>query len=155
MSPRESNVKEGLGFKAHFSWRVWRVDAEREREREWESIFVAMHSILYNWSSQWKWENAAAGAVAGLTTVVALHPLDIVRTRFQGLQRERFCCCCSSSSIQIHPKWRKYLFNPKRYDKERSLSDISSSSSSPCRYSWKLGMNDWNFFSLSCMYVCM
>jgi solute carrier family 25 folate transporter 32 len=42
-----------------------------------------MHSILYNWSTQWKWENAAAGAVAGLVTVVALHPLDIVRTRFQ------------------------------------------------------------------------
>ncbi|KAH8933576.1 hypothetical protein BDL97_18G037100 [Sphagnum fallax] len=42
-----------------------------------------MHSILYNWSTQWKWENAAAGAVAGLATVVALHPLDIVRTRFQ------------------------------------------------------------------------
>jgi hypothetical protein len=43
---------------------------------------------MHSWSSQWKWENAAAGAVAGLTTVVALHPLDIVRTRFQGLQRE-------------------------------------------------------------------
>ncbi|KAH8946844.1 hypothetical protein BDL97_11G008300 [Sphagnum fallax] len=41
-----------------------------------------MHNILHNWP-QWKWENAAAGAVAGLTTVVALHPLDIVRTRFQ------------------------------------------------------------------------
>eukprot|EP00249_Psilotum_nudum_P006510 c19834_g1_i1 orf=501-1454(+) len=31
----------------------------------------------------WQWESAIAGAVAGLTTVVALHPLDIVRTRFQ------------------------------------------------------------------------
>lgn len=31
----------------------------------------------------WKWENAAAGAVAGFATVAALHPLDVVRTRFQ------------------------------------------------------------------------
>ncbi|CAM6127948.1 unnamed protein product [Calypogeia fissa] len=31
----------------------------------------------------WQWETAVAGAVAGLTTVVVLHPLDIVRTRFQ------------------------------------------------------------------------
>lgn len=34
-------------------------------------------------SSDWKWQSAVAGSVAGLTTVVALHPLDIVRTRFQ------------------------------------------------------------------------
>ncbi|KAL2642644.1 hypothetical protein R1flu_010231 [Riccia fluitans] len=33
--------------------------------------------------SPWQWENAAAGAVAGFATVVSLHPLDIVRTRFQ------------------------------------------------------------------------
>ncbi|KAJ0960488.1 hypothetical protein J5N97_001647 [Dioscorea zingiberensis] len=31
----------------------------------------------------WKWENATAGAVAGFATVAALHPLDVVRTRFQ------------------------------------------------------------------------
>ncbi|GJN23411.1 hypothetical protein PR202_gb11059 [Eleusine coracana subsp. coracana] len=31
----------------------------------------------------WKWENAAAGAAAGFATVAALHPLDVVRTRFQ------------------------------------------------------------------------
>ncbi len=54
-----------------------------ERSGGDRSIYVAMHNILHNWP-QWKWENAAAGAVAGLTTVVALHPLDIVRTRFQG-----------------------------------------------------------------------
>lgn len=33
---------------------------------------------------QWQWENAAAGAVAGFATVAAMHPLDVVRTRFQG-----------------------------------------------------------------------
>ncbi|EFJ30847.1 hypothetical protein SELMODRAFT_89452 [Selaginella moellendorffii] len=33
---------------------------------------------------EWKWEEATAGAVAGVATVVALHPLDIVRTRFQA-----------------------------------------------------------------------
>ncbi|KAF8049654.1 hypothetical protein N665_2159s0005 [Sinapis alba] len=31
----------------------------------------------------WEWENATAGAVAGFATVAAMHPLDVVRTRFQ------------------------------------------------------------------------
>uniref|UniRef100_A0A0D3FNQ7 Uncharacterized protein n=2 Tax=Oryza TaxID=4527 RepID=A0A0D3FNQ7_9ORYZ len=31
----------------------------------------------------WTWENAAAGAAAGFATVATLHPLDVVRTRFQ------------------------------------------------------------------------
>lgn len=35
-------------------------------------------------SGQWQWENAAAGAIAGFATVAAMHPLDVVRTRFQG-----------------------------------------------------------------------
>ncbi|KAG2284665.1 hypothetical protein Bca52824_055885 [Brassica carinata] len=30
-----------------------------------------------------QWENATAGAVAGFATVAAMHPLDVVRTRFQ------------------------------------------------------------------------
>jgi solute carrier family 25 folate transporter 32 len=34
--------------------------------------------------SKWQWENATAGAVAGFATVAAVHPLDVVRTRFQG-----------------------------------------------------------------------
>ncbi|OVA06192.1 Mitochondrial substrate/solute carrier [Macleaya cordata] len=32
---------------------------------------------------QWQWEEATAGAVAGFATVASLHPLDVVRTRFQ------------------------------------------------------------------------
>ncbi|PON99559.1 Mitochondrial carrier domain containing protein [Trema orientale] len=32
---------------------------------------------------RWQWENATAGAVAGFATVAAMHPLDVVRTRFQ------------------------------------------------------------------------
>ncbi|KAF5798635.1 putative mitochondrial carrier domain superfamily [Helianthus annuus] len=32
----------------------------------------------------WQWENAVAGSVAGLATVTFSHPLDVVRTRFQG-----------------------------------------------------------------------
>lgn len=32
----------------------------------------------------WQWENATAGAVAGLATAAFTHPLDVVRTRFQG-----------------------------------------------------------------------
>nr|POF23569.1 folate transporter 1, chloroplastic [Quercus suber] len=34
-------------------------------------------------SEQWQWENATAGAAAGFATVAAMHPLDVVRTRFQ------------------------------------------------------------------------
>ncbi|KAL2333744.1 hypothetical protein Fmac_014957 [Flemingia macrophylla] len=32
---------------------------------------------------QWQWENAAAGAAAGFATVAVMHPLDVIRTRFQ------------------------------------------------------------------------
>ena len=32
---------------------------------------------------QWQWENATAGAFASFATVAAMHPLDVVRTRFQ------------------------------------------------------------------------
>ncbi|KAJ8764276.1 hypothetical protein K2173_006016 [Erythroxylum novogranatense] len=33
--------------------------------------------------STWQWESATAGAIAGFATVAAVHPLDVVRTRFQ------------------------------------------------------------------------
>ncbi|XP_077248004.1 folate transporter 1 isoform X3 [Tasmannia lanceolata] len=32
---------------------------------------------------RWQWESATAGAIAGFATVACLHPLDVVRTRFQ------------------------------------------------------------------------
>ena len=43
------------------------------------------------------WENAAAGSIAGFATVAIMHPLDVVRTRFQGhitflLLFIIFCC---------------------------------------------------------------
>lgn len=34
-------------------------------------------------SGKWQWENATAGAFAGFATVATMHPLDVVRTRFQ------------------------------------------------------------------------
>ncbi|GAV72209.1 LOW QUALITY PROTEIN: Mito_carr domain-containing protein, partial [Cephalotus follicularis] len=34
-------------------------------------------------ASKRQWENANAGAVAGFATIAVLHPLDVVRTRFQ------------------------------------------------------------------------
>ncbi|CAN8321967.1 unnamed protein product [Cochlearia groenlandica] len=34
-------------------------------------------------ATPWQWENAAAGAIAGFATVAGVHPLDVVRTRFQ------------------------------------------------------------------------
>ncbi|KAB2604418.1 hypothetical protein D8674_039962 [Pyrus ussuriensis x Pyrus communis] len=34
-------------------------------------------------ASQWQWETTTAGAFAGFATVAAMHPLDVVRTRFQ------------------------------------------------------------------------
>ncbi|KAL2905504.1 Folate transporter 1 chloroplastic [Bienertia sinuspersici] len=34
-------------------------------------------------AGKWEWENATAGAVAGFATVAIMHPLDVIRTRFQ------------------------------------------------------------------------
>lgn len=44
-----------------------------------------LNSSILLMGAHWQWENATAGAVAGFTTVAAMHPLDVVRTRFQGL----------------------------------------------------------------------
>ncbi|MQL89609.1 hypothetical protein Taro_022187 [Colocasia esculenta] len=48
-------------------------------------------------SSGWQWENAAAGAIAGFATVAALHPLDVVKTRFQGFPSRSLFVPCSSA----------------------------------------------------------
>ncbi|KAL3643465.1 hypothetical protein CASFOL_014280 [Castilleja foliolosa] len=32
----------------------------------------------------WQWENEAADSAAGLLTVIFTHPIDVIRTRFQG-----------------------------------------------------------------------
>ncbi|KAL5538941.1 hypothetical protein UlMin_043821 [Ulmus minor] len=40
-------------------------------------------SQLHEPEQRWQWENATASAIARFTTVAAMHPLDVVRTRFQ------------------------------------------------------------------------
>lgn len=47
-----------------------------------DRFILEMQYLQFPWPD-WKWQSAVAGGMAGLTTVVALQPLDIVRTRFQ------------------------------------------------------------------------
>lgn len=55
-----------------------RVQSQLVQATEFKAMVVAE-------AKRWRWENAAAGAIAGFTTVASLHPLDVIRTRFQGL----------------------------------------------------------------------
>ena len=38
-------------------------------------------------AAELRWRDAAAGAAAGVCNVLALHPLDVVKTRLQGAPR--------------------------------------------------------------------
>ncbi|CAN0919156.1 Folate transporter 1, chloroplastic, partial [Linum grandiflorum] len=56
------------------------LESRKRRKRN----MVAEDSQKQNKSeTNWQWQNATAGAVAGFSTVATMHPLDVVRTRFQ------------------------------------------------------------------------
>ncbi|KAG2243131.1 hypothetical protein Bca52824_095024 [Brassica carinata] len=63
----------------------------------------------------WQWETATAGAVAGFTTVAAMHPLDVVRTRFQVNEGRGF------SSLPTYKNTAHALFTITRLEGLRGL----------------------------------
>ncbi|KAG8497584.1 hypothetical protein CXB51_008890 [Gossypium anomalum] len=69
-------------------------------------------------SSEWQWEEATAGVVAGFATFTAMYPLDVVRTRFQGY--ERAFCRLLSFSFSFFSFTGLYFFLAKqRYFRNR------------------------------------
>ncbi|KAG6522133.1 hypothetical protein ZIOFF_019270 [Zingiber officinale] len=66
-------------------------------------------------SERWKWENAVAGAGAGFATVAALHPLDVVRTRFQGVTDGR------ASHLPLYNNTAHALYSIARTEGVRGL----------------------------------
>ncbi|XP_078159462.1 folate transporter 1 isoform X3 [Carex rostrata] len=63
---------------------------------------------------RWRWENAAAGAIAGFTTVASLHPLDVIRTRFQVSDGR-------GSSVPQYNNTAHAIFSIARYEGVRGL----------------------------------
>ncbi|KAL9269813.1 Folate transporter 1, chloroplastic-like protein [Drosera capensis] len=65
-------------------------------------------------STRWQWENGVAGAVAGFATVAAMHPLDVVRTRFQVNDGR-------VSHLPVYSNTPHALFTIARYEGLRGL----------------------------------
>ena len=50
-----------------------------------------------------QWEHMAAGLSGGVVSTLALHPLDLIKVRFQGkLQTKWLISFCSLLEINIH-----------------------------------------------------
>ncbi|KAK1310352.1 hypothetical protein QJS10_CPA08g00152 [Acorus calamus] len=81
----------------------------------------------------WQWENAVAGGAAGFATVAALHPLDVVRTRFQGstycMKSEMTFFSCglqvSHGAIQftVYEELRKVVIHLRRKEQKENSND--------------------------------
>lgn len=52
-----------------------------------------------------KWEHLVAGVSGGAASTLLLHPLDLVKIRFQGKKK-----CCSELQINIQAK-HDHIFN--------------------------------------------
>jgi hypothetical protein len=86
-----AHASTGEAAAASTSWTIWRrprlPSSRRERRERSGYLPPEMPPGTPPAAAEAetrRWENAAAGAAAGFATVAALHPLDVVRTRFQG-----------------------------------------------------------------------
>lgn len=78
-----STAKAAWLLVKELAFSIWNAEKEACWFRRPNNIPLTSLRNQMSASPQWQWENATAGAVAGFATVAAMHPLDVVRTRFQ------------------------------------------------------------------------
>ncbi|KAL5563350.1 hypothetical protein UlMin_033097 [Ulmus minor] len=64
---------------------------------------------------RWQWENATAGAIVGFATIAAMHPLNVVRTKFQAIYNGRV------STFPTHKNTAHAIFTFPRFEGLRGL----------------------------------